>query len=34
MTPTSRASLLSLTTDSDDDDVPSLADVLSGGDGW
>ena len=34
LTPTSRASLLSLTADNDDDDGPSLADVLSGGDSW
>lgn len=34
LTPTSRASLLSLTADNDDDDGPSLADVLSGGDNW
>lgn len=32
LTPTSRASLLSLTADDDDDDGPTLADVLSGGD--
>ena len=32
LTPTSRASLLSLTADDEGDDGPSLADMLSGGD--
>ena len=32
LTPTSRASLLSLTTDDEDDDGPILADVLGSGD--